>query len=192
MMLALPLTKARACRRSELPISRLAFWLLPLLALLPPAALCASGDGGDGGDGSRPEQATKVSFPPFPQAENLIPFAVSATTENKFMIDGESLSVSPDRVVSYTLVIESPAGARNVTYEAMRCATAERRLYAIGRSDGTWSKARGDQWRRIQESTLNRHYAALFGEYFCTIGVILRDAEDARRILHTGGKRSNP
>ena len=189
MMLALPLTKARACRRSELPISRLARWLLLLLALLPTAALSASGDGGEG---SRPEQAAEVNFPPFPQADNLIPFSVSATTENKFMIDGESLSVSPDRVVSYTLVIESPAGARNITYEAMRCATAERRLYAIGRSDGTWSKARGDQWQRIQESTLNRHYAALFGEYFCTIGVILRDAEDARRILHTGGKRSNP
>ena len=190
MMLALPLTKARACRRSELPISRLAFWLLPLLALLPPAALCASGDGGDGGDGSRPEQATKVSFPPFPQAENLIPFAVSATTENKFMIDGESLSVSPDRVVSYTLVIESPAGARNITYEAMRCATGERRLYALGRSDKTWSKARNDQWLPIKDNSLNRHYAELYSAYFCAIGVNLRDADDARRALRHGGHPS--
>ena len=56
----------------------------------------------------------------------------------------------------YTLVIKSPTGAMNVTYEGMRCATdgkresarldllilkfqvTEKRLYAIGRDDETW------------------------------------------------------
>jgi hypothetical protein len=36
----------------------------------------------------------EVSCPRFRRPENLIPFAVSATTDNKFMIDSESLSVA--------------------------------------------------------------------------------------------------
>lgn len=173
--------------RHALPIRGLGCFLLPLFLLSPSAGLAATAD--DALDGARGETAA-VQLPPFPQAENLIPFTVSATTDNKFMIDGESLSVSPERQVSYTLVIVSPAGAQNVSYEAMRCATGEYRLYALGRSDGTWAKARNDQWKRVQESTRNRHHAALFADYFCSIGTNLRDADDARRILRTGGNRS--
>ena len=184
------LTRRTSSRRtlwiSRLWISRLACWLLPLAALLPSPAWSARNEGDSA---KQSTEAREVKFPPFPQAENLIPFVVSATADSKFMIDGESLSVTPDRVVYYTLVIVSSAGARNVSYEAIRCATAERRVYGFGRSDGTWSKARGDQWLRIEEQTVNRQHAALFGEYFCTLGTSLRDADDARRILRSGGNR---
>ncbi|MEF8731763.1 MAG: CNP1-like family protein [Candidatus Accumulibacter meliphilus] len=182
------LTRRTSSRRT-LWISRLACWLLPLAALLPSPAWSARDEGGDGDSAKQSTEARKVQFPPFPQAENLIPFVVSATADSKSMIDGESLSVTPDRVVYYTLVIVSSAGARNVSYEAIRCATAERRVYGFGHSDGTWSKARGDQWLRIEEQTVNRQHAALFGEYFCTLGTSLRDADDARRILRAGGNR---
>lgn len=161
--------------------------VFPLLLLAPSAAPAASAERDLE---AASDKETDVQLPPFPQDENLIPFVVSANTDNKFLIDGESLSVSPDRVLRFTLVIVSSAGAQTISYEAMRCATAERRAYAFGRSDRTWSKARSDQWTRIQESTVNRHYAALFGDYFCAIGVTLRDAEDARRILRAGGDRS--
>ena len=182
------LTRRTSSRRtlwiSRLWISRLACWLLPLAALLPSPAWSAR----DEGDSAKQStEAREVQFPPFPQAENLIPFVVSASADSKSMIDGESLSVTPDRVVYYTLVIVSSAGARNVSYEAIRCATAERRVYGFGRSDGTWSKARGDQWLRIEEQTVNRQHAALFGEYFCTLGTSLRDADDARRNLRAVG-----
>jgi hypothetical protein len=181
------LTRCRPSSRATW-ISRLACGLLPLAALLPSPAFSASDDGEAT---KQPTEASDVKFPPFPQPENLIPFVVSATADSKFMIDSESLSVTPDRVVYYTLVIVSSAGARNVSYEAIRCATAERRVYGFGRSDDTWSKARGDQWLRIQESTVYRQHAALFGEYFCTIGTSLRDADDARRILRSGGNRAS-
>lgn len=170
-------------RSTVVAIWRLACVLLPLFVLYPPLALAANED-------DKPAAEADVQFPPFPRAENMIPFTVSATTRNEFMIDGESLSVSHDGTVRYTLVIVSPAGARNITYEAMRCKTAERRLYAVARADDTWAKARSDKWVRIRESTLNRHHAALFGDYFCFIGASLRDADDARRILRTGGNRS--
>ncbi|WP_374682111.1 CNP1-like family protein [Accumulibacter sp.] len=172
-------------------LSRLACCFLPLVAFLSSPASSASDDSDGGSSAKQRAEAIEVRFPPFPQAENLIPFTVSATAENKFMIDSESLSVTPERVVYFTLVIVSSAGARNVSYEAIRCATGERRVFGFGRSDDTWSKARNEQWLRIEESTVNRQYAALFGEYFCTVGTSLRDADDARRILRSGGNRTN-
>lgn len=128
-----------------------------------------------------------VELPAFPGDDNLLPFFVSATSENRFLIDSKSISVGSDDVVRYTLVIATPSGARNTSYEGIRCATAERRVYAFGRADGTWSKARGDQWVRISENSLNRHHAELFKVYFCPVGIVLRDADDARRSLRNGG-----
>jgi hypothetical protein len=44
-----------------------------------------------------------------------------------------SLSFNPkDRVLRYWLVITSPAGAYNATFEGMRCDTAEYKVYAYG------------------------------------------------------------
>jgi len=140
-------------------------------------------------DEERPTwQENEVQLPAFPQNEKLIPFEVSATTNNRFLIDGDSLSVGSDGVLRYTLVVVSPSGAQNISYEGMRCATGERRVYALGRADRTWSKARSDRWQTISENTLNRHYAALFSDYFCHIDVRLRDADDARRALRHGGQ----
>lgn len=132
----------------------------------------------------------EAQIPAFPKAENLASFFVSAASDNKFMIDRESIAVGADGVVRYTLVVTSLSGAQNVSYEGLRCSSAERRLYAFGRSDKTWSKARGNQWARIQESTLNRHHAAISNEYFCPGGSIVRDADEARMALSAGGHPS--
>ncbi len=138
----------------------------------------------------KPAKESEVTLPAFPQAENLIPFEGSATTDNKYMVDSASLSVSNDSVVRYTLVIVSSSGARNVSYEAMNCLTSERRLYALGHSDETWSRARSDQWVKIQDNTVNRHYAELYTNYFCPIGMTLRNADEARQVLRRGGHPS--
>lgn len=129
----------------------------------------------------------QVQLPAAPRSEAFLPVYVSATTENKFQVDADSITVGSDGVVRYSLVIVSASGAQNVSYEGMRCATAERRLYAFGRSDGSWSKARSNRWVKIQESTLNRHHAALFREFFCPEGMTVRDADEARMALRQGG-----
>jgi len=148
----------------------------------------AAAERGDEDEERKAWQENEVQLPAFPQDEKLIPFEVSATTNNRFLVDGDSLSVGSDGVLRFTLVIVSPSGARNISYEGMRCATGERRVYALGRADRTWSKARSDRWQTISENTLNRHYAALFSDYFCHIDVRLRDADDARRALRHGGQ----
>jgi hypothetical protein len=161
----------------------LACCLLAAFAALPLPGAAAGEHEMDGKRGPQVE----VELPPFPQDENLLPFAVSASSDNRFMVDGNSLSVTADGVVRYTVVIVSPAGARNVSYEAINCATGERRLHALGRPDETWTRARGDQWLKIRESSLNRYHAELFTNYFCPLGTTVRDADELRRALQQGG-----
>lgn len=131
-------------------------------------------------------QEMTVQLPPAPRKESLLPFYVSAATNNDFSIDAASLSVGVDGVVRYILVVEAAGGARNVSFEGMRCLTRERRIYASGRLDGAWSKSRNSQWEPIRDVAANRQHAALFLEYFCPEGIIVRNAEEAINALRMG------
>ncbi len=147
------------------------------LLVLPPAMA-------EEADDELPQQWQEVEAP-FPQAplrENLLPLYVSAATNNKFFIDGSSLSIGSDAVIRYVMVVETPEGGRNVTFEGMRCETRERRIYASGRQGGEWSK-----WVRIQDAYANRQHAALFLEYFCPFGNSVRSVAEARDALVRGG-----
>lgn len=134
----------------------------------------------------KPWVEAQHQLPPAPDPKYLIPIDVGSLSDNTFAVDEQSVTVGTDDVVRYTLVVTSPGGARNVSYEGMRCATAERRLYALGRTDGSWSKARNNQWVRISENNLNRHHAALYRDYFCSSGGSVSDNETARRVLPKG------
>lgn len=129
-------------------------------------------------------------LPPVPKPENLIEFFVSAATEHRFFIDPDSVSIAKDGVARYALVIKTSGGATNISFEGMRCETRERRPYAFGRSDGTWSKTRSNAWVPIHDEIANRQYAALFMDYFCPNGILAGRAEDIRFALRhqQGGK----
>ena len=118
-------------------------------------------------DATKPWQEIAVQFPALPTDANLLPFDVSATATQRFAIDPQSLTVGTDGVVRYTLVTQSQAGAKNVSYEAIRCASLEYKVYALGHADGTWSRARRDQWQPIVNNAMNRQQAALVQDYFC-------------------------
>lgn len=118
-------------------------------------------------DKDKPWQEITVQLPAAPKAENLVPFYVSATATQSFAIDAASVSVGTDGVIRYTLVATSAAGARNVSYEGIRCASYEKKLYAFGHPDGTWGRSRRDQWEGISGNAMNRQHAALAKDYFC-------------------------
>ncbi len=134
----------------------------------------------------RPWVEVEASLPPAPQDANLLPIVVSQQTDNRFFVDEASVHFGSDDVIRYTMVVISPSGVRNVSFEGMRCKTAERRLYAFGRSDGSWAKARNGTWQRIEGAKANRQHAALFSDYFCSIGSSVGDTEGARRVLRYG------
>lgn len=118
-------------------------------------------------DTTKPWQEIAVQFPALPNDADLLPFDVSATATQRFAVDAKSVSVGADAVIRYTLVTQSQAGARNVSYEAIRCASLEYKIYALGHADGTWSRARRDQWQPIVNNAMNRQQAALVQDYFC-------------------------
>lgn len=137
-------------------------------------------------DQEKPWQEIAVQLPAPPAQENLLPFSVSATATQSFAIDAKSVSVGADGVVRYTLVATSQAGAKNVSYEGIRCATYERKLYAFGQPDGSWSRSRRDQWERINTNASNRQHAALFKDYFCNEKTVAGNADDIVRRIRYG------
>jgi hypothetical protein len=118
-----------------------------------------------------PFREADIAPPPYPVDASLIEFTVSGRTRNRFYVDGPSLSVGPDKVIRFVLVVRSPSKASNVSFSAVRCDTREWKDYAYGRADKTWNVDENAQWRRIRASAFNNHQYTLLSEYFCYGGV---------------------
>ncbi|OGB20947.1 MAG: hypothetical protein A3I66_19765 [Burkholderiales bacterium RIFCSPLOWO2_02_FULL_57_36] len=128
-------------------------------------------------DEHKPWQEIAIQLPAAPQAANLLPFYVSATATQSFAIDAKSLTVGSDGVIRYTLVADSPGGAKNISYEGIRCRSFEKKIYAFGQADGSWSRSRRDQWERIAQNAANRQHAILAKDYFCQSLTVADNAE---------------
>jgi len=124
--------------------------------------------------------------PAYPMDRALIPVEVRASSPFRFFIDGSTLSVDlKSTIVRYTLVARSPSGVDNVTYEAIRCSTAEYRVYYLGHPDRTWGGRFGG-WGEIAQSR-QIHYRPLYRDYFCPQANPIRDADEGRMALRQGG-----
>ena len=168
-------------------------FLLVLLLLAQSSMAASRNDRGvrNNGDFEEEEQKTwaevEVQLPAFPEEENLISFKVGAVDDVQYAIDSQSLSIGTDEVIRFALVTVSSMGAKSISYEGMRCVTAERRYYASGRPDKTWSKARSNQWFKIKGGSSSHHFE-LFSNYFCPIGsAFVTSAEEAVKSLRRGG-----
>ena len=129
----------------------------------------------------------QTQLPPHPKPENYLPFQVNATASFVFFVDGKSISIGGDGVVRYTLIAQSPAGVLNISFEGMRCSGGQFRLYAFGRSDNTWSKARNSRWQDITGERNNAQRAALFTDFFCPARSIIGSSDEAAQALRRGG-----
>jgi hypothetical protein len=127
----------------------------------------------------------KASLPPYPKQGSLVPIYVSPAIPFAFFVDAVSVSVGQDGVVRYTLIARSASAVMNVSYEGMRCETYERKVYAFGRSDGTWSQARNSQWTPISSIQPNQHLT-LAVDFFCSQRV--QNSEQALRALVRGNQ----
>jgi hypothetical protein len=143
----------------------------------------------DDDDADKKEWAEgEVPLPPYPEAQNLYSFYVSPTATSRFFVDTQNLSIGKDGVVRYTLMIISPSGVKNVSYEGIRCETRQKRTYALGRPNGEWSRARGAIWTPVRNETTNRYHAALFLDFFCPDGIIAHKVENVRKAIQKEGE----
>lgn len=125
----------------------------------------------------------EYALPAPPREAALKSFFVSSTSPNRFMIDIDTLTVGADGVIRYVLVVRTPGGAENVTFEGIRCTTQERRIYASARKGGEWSPMKRSEWEPIVDNTYNRPRAALAKEYFCDGPAPARDRAEVLRRL---------
>jgi hypothetical protein len=80
-------------------------------------------------DGDKFWTELQVQLPAYPKAENLLPFDAGPASHNLHYIDAPSIVVGEDGIVRYTLVIKSPEGAVNVSYEGMLCNRCWHRVF---------------------------------------------------------------
>lgn len=138
----------------------------------------------------RPWREIEAQLPAYPRPEKLLQFDPGGATANRYFMDVASISVDPDGVVRYSVLIRSAQGAENVSFEGIRCATRERRLYAFGRRDGSWSRARNSRWERIEAHVAqSRHQMILYSDFFCPEGRIAGDRDEIVDGLRRGMNR---
>jgi len=160
--------------------------LLALALFIPLVAHGTWGEFDYDFENEKPWKELESQLPAYPKDENLLPFQVSAATDNSFYVDSQSISVGEDGVVRFTLVVRSPEGASNVMFEGIRCRTREVRVYAFGRSDGTWGKARDNEWKLIHYERRNRPDHVLYDDFFCPREIIVTDPAEAIDALKRG------
>jgi hypothetical protein len=163
--------------------------LLCLLPFAAPAKNIANTDWGKfeyDFEDEKPWVELQAQLPDYPKDENLLPLYVSATTDNRFFVDGKSISIGGDGVIRYTLVVRSSAGASNVSFEGIRCVTHEHKLYAFGHAGGTWSRARFSKWEPIRYEDRNRQHHVLYDDFFCPNGIAVTGPQAAVDALKRG------
>lgn len=163
--------------------------MLPVLIFCLPVAAHADWFAFDRDfEADKPWVEVAAQLPAFPKPENLIEFNVSAVTPHHHYVDAKSISVGSDNVVRYTVVIDTAGGARNISFEGLRCESGERRLYAYGHADGTWSRARNAGWEDIKLRSLLSYQKALFEDHFCPNGIRVRDGQEAAQNLRRAAR----
>jgi hypothetical protein len=96
--------------------------------------------------------------PPAFDVGKLVTFEVSPNSSLVYGVDPASISISKsDSLVRYVMVATSASGARNVMYEAIRCATGEFKTYARYSPEGRWTMDSNPEWRSLFGNLPSKH-----------------------------------
>ena len=150
------------------------------------AAACASKEFKDQFDNEKTWAELQTQLPEYPSQNNLLPFDTGPSSNDQHFVDATSIQVGEDGVMRYSLVIKSPSGAMNVTFEGMRCSTNERKLYALGRNDGEWAHSHNADWQHLDNVRQLDAQRELAKYYFCPLKSIVKTRKEAINALKAG------
>lgn len=143
-------------------------------------------------DGKR-WQEEAVRMPAWPRDADLVEIKIDGPADDfRHSIDIRNLATGSDGVVRYTLVTESSSGARNVTFEGLRCTPKGKyKSYAYGsgsRFSPTGNPAGNSaQWQAIDEHSRDRFRYELWRHYLCVPRLFKpRERKDQVRMLKSG------
>ena len=132
-------------------------------------------------DGPVVWQESAVDLPQSGVDDRFRSFYVSPASTNEFFINTTSLRITPEGVVRYVVLIKTPSGVENISYEGIRCETKEFRFYASLRTDKVWALSRQPSWKKILGFGINRYQSVLMNEYFCKDGILALTVDEIRR-----------
>jgi CNP1-like family len=135
----------------------------------------------------KPLDELALQLPAPPKPGDLLEFDPGRPATLRFYIDPTSLSVGTDAIVRFTVVVRGDGSASNVSYEAIRCKTRERKIYAYGRADGTWSAVRAPQWTVLSSFSIDGYRFVLYENYFCPSRQIIASAREGVEALRRAG-----
>jgi hypothetical protein len=140
----------------------------------------------------KPAEEQQLQLPAYPRPENLAKIDSGPGGSFDFFVDTDSIEVVGKGDFRYTLVAKSHGGAINISYEGLRCLTRERRLYALGRPDGTWLQAKKSQWTPFSRTEHNQIHTVLSADYFCPDRASVTTVQEAVRAVKYGGRLNAP
>lgn len=159
-------------------------WILFAILIL---TACAGQDAfKDGFDEEKTWTEIQTQLPAYPEPDNLLPFDMGSAYSSQHYVDATSIQVGADGVIRYSLIIESSSGAMNVSYEGLRCETEERKRYALGRDDGTWTQFDLANWQLLKKLRQDAASRELLQYYFCPFKSIVGSPEEAINALKAG------
>lgn len=119
-------------------------------------------------EGEKWKEQKLKDLPPYPDAEKLLEVHFEHPESRfRFFIDPASVAIGKDRVVRYTLVLESRSGNRNIMYEGMRCSTRDYKTLAYGTKNGEFRPLGKPKWLSIDRSRSNWFRRDLWEFYLC-------------------------
>lgn len=130
-----------------------------------------------------------VNLPPWPREKDLIEISLDRPDERfTYYLDPLSLETGRDGVVRYTIVAEASSGARNVTFEGIRCTPGgDYRIYAFGHNGSFKLATGGDDWQPIAGSPDKGARGELWRHYLCVPRLFKpRPERDQLRMLRSG------
>lgn len=129
-----------------------------------------------------------LQLPAWPKDADLVWFAVDGDGRGfRYAIDGSSLAIGSDEVVRYTLVAESASGARNLSFEGLRCTpVGQYRIYAYGTA-GRFTQLPRSDWQRIAKGGAEPYRYDLWRSYLCVhLKFAPRPRDEMLRALRRG------
>ena len=134
-------------------------------------------------------QEQAVRMPAWPKDSDLVEIKLDGPADDfRYSIDTRSLATGSDDVVRYTLVTEASSGARNVSFEGLRCTPkGAYKTYAYDSGSSFSPTGVAEQWQPIDERSRDRFRFELWRHYLCVHRLFKpRDRKDQIRMLKSG------
>ena len=133
-----------------------------------------------------------LELPKYPLPADLVYFEVK-TTRFKYALDTRSLSVGKkDQIARYTVVIESPQGAKTVLYEGIRCDSRDYKTYAHAGPDQKFHVKQKPEWESIRSEGAFVYRAELLDYYLCQGAVVRYKVREILQVLRYPAARHTP